>query len=148
SLGGNSEHKQSIPRVLRHLGRVQQGYRRLAMFNPDARPKTSILAPLNLQSELEAHARNLAEGDRISITPAVPGSVPVIQGDHFQIGFVLETLLVAMLRYAPESEPVVATVSVTGGTAGICLRGYLDAGIPEQHSDVQWVQSEPDMSMP
>ena len=72
---------------------------------------------------------------------------PVIQGDHFQIGFVLETFLVAMLRYAPEEEPVTASVSVAGHDVEVRLRGYLDAGMPAQQSDAPWVPSDADMAI-
>lgn len=140
-------HEAGLERVVRQLGRVRQGYVRLAMFNPDARPATSTFAPLNLQSELEALARNLAETGRVTVAPAGPGPTPLIEGDHFQIGFVLETLLVAMLRYAPQDEPVTATVSVVERSVKIQLRGYLGSGIPTQDLDAPWVPSDADMAI-
>ena len=135
----------SLRRVLRQLGRVRHGYLRLAMFNPDARPAASTFAPLNLQSELEALARNLSDPGRIHVEAASPGPPPVIQGDHFQIGFALETFLIAMLRYAPEEESVTASISVAGHEVEVRLRGYLDAGMPAQQSDAPWVPSDADM---
>jgi hypothetical protein len=69
----------------------------------------------------------------------------VIHGDHFQIGFVFETFLIALLRYAPEEEPVTASVSVTGNDVEVRLRGYLDAGMPAQQLDAAWVPSDADM---
>jgi PAS domain S-box-containing protein len=143
----SSGHEASLHRVLRQLGRVRHGYLRLAMFNPDARPATSTFAPLNMQSELEALARHLADSGRVRVEPAMPGPIPVIQGDHFQIGFVLETLLVAMLRYAPEEEPVIAAVSVAERNVKIQLRGYLDAGMPAQQLDAVWMPSDADMAI-
>jgi len=143
--GRSSADEASLRRVLRQLTRVRHGYQRLAMFNADARPAISTLAALNLQSELEALARNLADPGRIVVEGAAPGPPPVIQGDHFQIGFVLETFLVAMLRYAPEEEPVTATVSVAGNEVEVRLRGYLDAGMPAQQSNAPWVPSDADM---
>jgi PAS domain S-box-containing protein len=136
-----------LRRVLRQLGRVRQGYLRLAMFNPEARPAASTFAPLNLQSELEALARNLADRGRIVVEHAAPGPLPIIQGDHFQIGFALETLLAAMLRYAPENEPVGASVSVVERDVRVRLRGYLNAGMPEQQMDAPWVPSDADMAI-
>ena len=115
------------------------------MFNPDARPASASFAPLNLQSELEALARNLANPGRIVVEAASPGPPPVIQGDHFQIGFALETFLIAMLRYAPEDEPVSASVTVTGHEVEVRLSGYLDSGMPAQQSDAPWVPSDADM---
>jgi hypothetical protein len=50
-----------------------------------------------------------------------------------------------MLRYAPEEEPVTASVSVTGHEVEVRLRGYLDAGMPAQQSDAPWVPSDADM---
>ncbi len=136
----------SLRRVLRQLGRVRHGYLRLAMFNPEAQPTTSTFALLNVQSELEALARNLADPARLQVAPAVPGGAsPVIEGDHFQLGFAIETFLVAMLRYAPEEEPVTASVSVAGREVEVRLRGYLDGGMPAQQSDAPWVPSDADM---
>jgi PAS domain S-box-containing protein len=135
----------SLRRLLRQLRRVQHGYLRLAMFNPDARPAASTSATLNLRSELEALARNLADPGRIRVEAATPGSPAVIHGDHFQIGFVFETFLIAMLRYAPEEEPVTASVSITGNDVEVRLRGYLDAGMPAQQLDAAWVPSDADM---
>ena len=143
----SSGYDASLRRVLRQLGRVQHGYLRLAMFNPDARPATSTFALLNLHSELEALARNLADPDRIRVEAAGSEPPPVIQGDHFQIGFALETFLVAMLRYAPEEEPVTASASVAGNDVEVLLRGYLDAGMPAQQSDAPWVPSDADMAI-
>jgi PAS domain S-box-containing protein len=143
--GRSSADEASLRRVLRELGRVRHGYQRLAMFNAEARPAISTLTALNLQSELEALARNLTDPGRIRVEPATSGPPPVIQGDHFQIGFVLETFLGAMLRYAPEEEPVTATVSVVGSGVEVRLRGYLDAGMPAQQSDAPWVPSDADM---
>ena len=137
----------ALRRVVRQLGRVRQGYLRLAMFNPDARPAGSAFAPLNLQAELEALARNLADRGRIVVEPPAPGPLPIIKGDHFQIGFALETFLAAMLRYAPESEPVGASVSVAGRDVKVQLRGYLDARMPEQQRDAPWVPSDADMAI-
>jgi hypothetical protein len=113
------------------------------MFNPDARPAAATFAPLNLQSELEALARNLSDPGRIRVEAASPGPPPVIPGDHFQIGFALETFLIAMLRYAPEEEPVTASVSVAGHEVEVRLRGYLDAGMPAQQSDAPWCRAMP-----
>lgn len=135
----------SLRRVLRQLGRVRHGYLRLAMFNPDARPALSTFAPLNLQSELEALARSLAEPARLQVAPAGPGPSPVVDGDHFQLGFAIETFLVAMLRYAPEDEPVTASVSVAGREVEVRLSGYLDGGMPAQQADAPWVPSDADM---
>jgi hypothetical protein len=135
----------SLRRVLRQLGRVRHGYLRLAMFNPDARPTASTFALLNVQSELEALARNLADPARLQVAPAVPGASPVIEGDHFQLAFAIETFLVTMLRYAPEEEPVTASVSVAGREVEVRLRGYLDGGMPAQQSDAPWVPSDADM---
>jgi PAS domain-containing protein len=141
----SSEDDASLRRVLRQLGRVQHGYLRLAMFNPDARPAISTFALLNVQSELEALARNLADPARLLVAPPVPGAPPVIEGDHFQFAFAIETFLVTMLRYAPEEEPVAASVSVAGREVEVCLRGYLDGGMPTQQSDAPWVPSDADM---
>jgi PAS domain S-box-containing protein len=151
-LGGTAEsnqapNRQALQRVLRQLSRVQQSYRRLAMFDAEARPKPSLFALLNVQSELEALARNLADSGRITIEPPADGKAPLVQGDHFQVNFVLETLLIAMLRYAPEAEPVVARLSVADGAVNIQLRGYLDAAIPEQQLDAPWVASDADMAI-
>jgi PAS domain S-box-containing protein len=143
--GRSSADEASLRRVLRELGRVRHGYQRLAMFNAEARPAISTLTPLNLQSELEALARNLADPGRIRVEPATSGQPPVIQGDHFQIGFVLETFLVAMLRYAPQEEPVTVTVSVAKDEVEVRLRGYLDAGMPAQQANAPWVPSDADM---
>jgi len=143
--GQSSGEDAGLRRVLRQLGRVRHGYQRLAMFNPDARPASASFAPLNLQSELEALARNLANPGRIVVEAASPGPPPVIQGDHFQIGFALETFLIAMLRYAPEDEPVSASVTVTGHEVEVRLSGYLDSGMPAQQSDAPWVPSDADM---
>jgi len=143
--GRSREDEASLRRVLRELGRVRHGYQRLAMFNADAHPAISTLTALNLQSELEALARNLADPGRIQVEAAVSSPPPVIQGDHFQVGFVLETFLVAMLRYAPEQEPVTGTVSVGEKEVEVRLRGYLDAGMPAQQSDAAWVPSDADM---
>jgi PAS domain-containing protein len=147
NIARQSSEDAGLHRVLRQLGRVRHGYLRLAMFNPDARPAASAFAPLNLQSELEALARNLADRGRIRVEPATAGPLPVIQGDHFQIGVVLETLLVAMLRHAPEDEPVTASVSVAGHDVKVQLRGYLDAGMPAQQLDAPWVPSDADMAI-
>ena len=146
-VGRSSGDDASLRRVLRQLGRVRHGYLRLAMFNPEARPTTSTLIALNLQAELEALARNLADPGRIRVEAAAPGAPPVIQGDHFQIGFVLETFLVAMLRYAPEEEPVAVAVSVSDHEVAVRLCGYLDAGMPAQQSDAPWVPSDADMAI-
>jgi len=143
----SSGDEASLRRILRQLTRVRHGYQRLAMFNADARPAASTLAALNLQSELEALARNLADPDRIRVEPAAADPPPVIQGDHFQIGFTLETFLVAMLHYAPEEEPVKASVSVAGREVEVRLCGYLDAGMPAQQLDAPWVPSDADMAI-
>jgi PAS domain-containing protein len=140
-----TEDDASLRRVLRQLGRVQHGYLRLAMFNPDARPAISRFALLNVQFELEALARNLADPARLQVAPPVPGAPPVIEGDHFQFAFAIETFLVTMLRYAPEQEPVTASVSVAGREVEVGLRGYLDGGMPAQQSDAPWVPSDADM---
>jgi len=147
SGGDQASNRQALQRMLRQLSRVQQSYRRLAMFDAEARPKPSFFALLNVQSELEALARNLADSGRITIEPPASGKAALVQGDHFQINFVLETLLIAMLRYAPESEPVVATLSVEADEVTIQLRGYLDAAIPEQQLGAPWVASDADMAI-
>jgi len=137
----------ALDRVLRQLARVRQGYLRLAMFNPEARPKHLAYMPLNLQSELEALARTLAAPGRVRVEPAADGPPPVIQGDHFQVKFVLETLLVAMLRHAPKDEPVSAAVSTAGDNVKVRLHGYLDGGLPAQQLNAPWVPSDADMAI-
>lgn len=137
----------ALDRVLRQLGRVRQGYLRLAMFNPEARPKHWASVPLNVQAELEALARNLAAPGRVTVEATSEGVPPVIQGDHFQVRFVLETLLVAMLRHAPEDEPVAANVSIVADNVRVDLRGYLDGGLPTQQIDAPWVPSDADMAI-
>jgi hypothetical protein len=50
---------------------------------------------------------------------------PIVHGDHFRIGFVLETLIAALVRFAPEEEPVEARMATRDGRALVELSGFL-----------------------
>jgi hypothetical protein len=121
----SSDERRRVDRVLRLLGRVRHGYSKLAMFNPQARPKPSEHSDLSLRAELEAIAASLTETDRVRVTVEGTGALPSVRGDHFQIGTIFETLLSELLRYAPETQPVEAVFAAKDGTVDLRLRGFL-----------------------
>jgi hypothetical protein len=125
---------------------VRHGYAKLAMFNPRARPKPSELSRLNLRAEIEALAADLSESDRVQVTVQGHG-VPAINGDHFQVGTILEALLSELLRYAPESQPVEAALTVTDSHVLVRLRGFIRAQGPGSDAARQWSQARAELSL-
>jgi PAS domain S-box-containing protein len=143
---GSRDEMRRVSKVLRLLARVRHGYAKLAMFNPRARPQPSELSRLNLRAEIEALAADLSESDRVQVT--VQGSgVPAINGDHFQLGTILEALLSELLRYAPESQPVEAALAVTDSHVTVRLRGFIRAQGAGSDAARQWSQARAELSI-
>ena len=146
SGAGSADETRRVNKVLRLLARVRHGYSKLAMFNPQARPKPSELSSLNLRAELEAMASDLAEADRVRVS--VEGdALPPIRGDHFQIGTIFEALLSELLRYAPETQPVEAVLGASDGHVAVRLRGYLGAAGTGDDAARQWSQTRADLAI-
>jgi PAS domain S-box-containing protein len=118
---------REVDKVLRLLGRVRQGYTRLALYHRESVPGASAFAAINLGAELRAVVADFPDAER-PLVRVVEGGPPVmVHGDHFKIALVLETLIAALVRCAPEEEPVAAAVAVEGGRALVTLAGYLPA---------------------
>lgn len=114
-----------LDKALRQLGRVKQGYARLALFNRETQPTPAEFTSVDLVAEVRAVVADLPDAEQSLVRVAAEGQSPIVRGDHYQIGFVLETLLAALIRYAPEEEPVRGLVETRNGHASVTLSGYL-----------------------
>jgi PAS domain S-box-containing protein len=128
---------REVDKVLRLLGRVRQGYTRLALYHRESVPGVSAFAAINLGAELRAVVADFPDAEQ-PLVRVVEGGPPVmIQGDHFRIALILETLIAALVRCAPEEEPVTATVAFEGGRARVTLAGYQPAAAADDPAEAR-----------
>jgi PAS domain S-box-containing protein len=125
SKSGGLAAASRVENVLRQLSRVKNTYARLAMFNPDARPTRSQFTDLHLETEVDAvlttfpsHLYNMVQ---VSTEP----DLPTVHGDHARIEMMLEVILSALVRSAPEAEPVRLTIAHAPSAVEVRLCGYL-----------------------
>jgi PAS domain S-box-containing protein len=132
------EERRALDKALRQLDRVERGYTRLAMFRDrtrapgDARREHSAaeaqaFGTVDLLAEVRAIAADLQPPAVSQPVVVVKHNLPSprIRGDQMSVSLLLETLLGALVRFAPEDEPVLVEFAEAGGRLILRLRGHL-----------------------
>ncbi|MCG6875571.1 MAG: GAF domain-containing protein [Betaproteobacteria bacterium] len=137
--------REGFDRALRQLGRVKRAFMRLAMFNPNARPASGEFSKLDLATELDAARSSLPEDEQSLVRVSGDQSSATVQGDPFQISFVLETLLSALVRFAPEDHPVAAELRRANGSVEVRLAGYVPTSSTDPAEGRDWSERRTDL---
>jgi hypothetical protein len=112
--------------VLRQVMRVKHAFTRLAMYNREARVASRTLRTIQLDSEVEALLASLATSERAKVELQRSVERPIeIEADHMQLQIVIESLLSALLRAAPETAKVRLALAPDGPEVFLRLRGKL-----------------------
>jgi hypothetical protein len=113
----------STERLLKYLYRAQHAYTKLAMYNTSVRSAPGLPRPIDLATEIRLIHGSLPEEMASLVTLALPEEDARIVGDCFQIGFVLETLLLGFIRCAPEDIPVLVSLGCADGLVTVRIEG-------------------------
>lgn len=115
----------SAERLLKYLYRTQHAYTKLAMHNTEVREAPRQPQLMDLGLELRALLRWLPDEMR-ALARYEPAAQPVrCEADCFELGFVLETVLMFFLRMAPEEIPLRVSVQRQGDEAVVSFEGVL-----------------------
>ncbi len=114
-------------RVLKYLYRVKHAYTKLAMFNANVRDTRGFVDCIDLGAELRILHEALPDEMRELVELMLPPQPVKIQGDRFEVAFVLETLLLFFVRTAPEELPVKVRLWAEGTDAQITIEGCVPA---------------------
>jgi PAS domain S-box-containing protein len=115
----------SMDRILRYLYRVQHAYTKLTMFNPRVSRDPSERMRLDLATEIRVIYKSLPDEMRVLVDLRMPTAPVKSVGDAFQINFVLETLLVFLIRNSPEKVPVRVFCDENDGVPQVRFEGFL-----------------------
>lgn len=120
-----------LDQALRRLARVKHAYTRLAMFNLQARPQRSDHLAIDVRAELQALLGGLTEEEMTHVELHAPEPAPpAIEGDHYQLAIVFESLLAALMRARPENDKVTIRVAWDQGAVYVRFLGKLPPAKP------------------
>jgi len=119
------ERGRELQAVLRQLGRVKHAFTRLAMYNREARVAASAACVIRLDAELDALLASLAASERRKVVFEKVATKVEIEADHTQLHIVVESLLSALLRAAPQTAMVRLTLVPDDDEVFLRLRGRL-----------------------
>ncbi len=119
----------STERLLKYLYRAQHAYTKLAMYNTSVRSAAGLPRPIDLATEIRLIHGSLPEEMASLVALDLPEQPSHVICDCFQIGFVLETLLLTFIRCAPEDIPVVVSLRADDGRVTVRIEGHVGAGM-------------------
>ena len=97
------------------------------MFNANVRDTRGFVDCIDLGAELRILHEALPDEMRELVELMLPPQPVKIQGDRFEVAFVLETLLLFFVRTAPEELPVKVRLWAEGTDAQITIEGCVPA---------------------
>ena len=116
---------RDLQAVLRQLGRVKHAFTRLALYNREARESSRTLRTIQVNNEVEVLLAGLTQPERAKVTFEDFQQRVEIEADAMQLHIVVESLLSALLRAAPETGRIALTLIQDGPDVFLRLRGRM-----------------------
>lgn len=121
----DSDHASDLRTVLRQLARVKHAFTRLALYNREARIASRATRALQIDCELQALLAGLAATERNKVRLESTDRHVEVEADLVQLHIVVESLLSALLRAAPETATVWLTLVPGDPEVTLRLRGKM-----------------------
>jgi len=115
----------TLEKITQQLFKVELTYNRLAFYDQEEGLIPCHQYLMDVSEAIDHVFGKLPLIEKEKIDKVISADLPPIQGDIFQLGFCIESILACLLRTIPQDEKVQLRVGQEAGHIAIRLRGYL-----------------------
>jgi K+-sensing histidine kinase KdpD len=116
-----------LAKTLKQLRKVEITHERLLLLDGQEPPSRRDRVELDIRSLIDSAVHELTDDEQRVIELSFSNKLPLVQGDHYQLWFVVHSLFSYLLRYLPNDERINVHVEEADGAVDIRIMGFVPA---------------------